>query len=120
MWEQANELAKACLEVDCDMVHMMCDLTDAMDCVSVGGLAGSSTGGQAAGVSMHVGWSGGSDRGVSKGKGKGKEQSEVEGDAGDVMTPGDGEGWGDDGGGGDGHGSGGDDDDDAPVVEYIG
>ena len=79
-----------------------------------------------AGVSVGVGWSGRSDRGVSKGKGKEKEQSEVGEDAGDMVTPGDGKNWGDDGGddwsgrGGGGCGSSGDDDDDAPLVEYIG
>src|SRR5258708_12373661 len=84
--------------MDLNMVHMMCDLTDTMDHVSMGGSAGLSTGGWAAGVSMGVGWLGRSDRGVSKGKGKEKEGSEAEGDAGDMMMLGDGEGWGDDGG----------------------
>ena len=75
---------------------------------------------------MGVGWSGRSDRGISKGKGKEKEQSEVEGDAGDMTMPGDGENWGDDGGddwssrGGGRCGGGSDDNDDAPLVEYIG
>ncbi len=82
MWEQANELTEVHLDMDCNMVHAMCDLTDAMDHVSVGGSAGLSTGGWVAGVSMGVGWLGGSDRGISKGKGKEKEQSEAEGDAG--------------------------------------
>ena len=73
-----------------------------------------------------VGWSGRSDRGISKGKGKEKEQSEVEGDVGNTTTPGDSENWGDDGGdnwsggGGSGCSSSSDDDDDAPLVEYIG
>ncbi len=126
MQEQVNELTEACLDVDCDMVHMMRDLTDAMDHVSVGGLAGLSAGGQMAGVSVGVGWSGRSDRGISKGKGKEKEWPEAEGDAGDMTMLGDGKGWGDDGGddwsgrGGDGCSGGSDDDDDAPVVEYIG
>ncbi len=114
MQEWANQLAEAHLEVDHDMVHAMHDLTDAMDHVSMGDSAGSSTGGWAAGVSVGVGWSGGSEWGISKGKGKGKEWSEAEGDAGDMMMPGDGKGWGDDDGGGS------DDNDDAPVVEYIG
>src|SRR5258708_20226936 len=121
--EWANELTEAHLDMDHDMVHMMHNLTDAMDHMSMGGLAGLSTGGQVAGVSMGVCWLGGSDRGISKGKGKEKEWSE-EGDAGNMMMPGDSKGWGDDGGddwssgGGNGCGSGGDDDDDAPVVEY--
>src|SRR6266436_4411323 len=80
--EQANELTEVHLDVDCDMVYAMCDLADTMDCTSMGGSAGSSAGGQMAGVSVGVGWLGRSDGGVSKGKGKGKgkEWSEVEGD----------------------------------------
>src|SRR5258708_39830143 len=127
VWEQANELAEVHLNMDHDMVHMMCDLADATDCVSMGGSAGLSAGGWTAGVSVDVGWSGGSDRGISKGKGKEKEWSEVEGDAGNTTTLGDGENWGDDGGddyssrgGGGRSSSSGDDDDDAPLVKYIG
>ncbi len=127
MQEQANELTEACLNVDRNMVHTMCNLADTMDHVSMGGSAGSSAGGWMAGVSVGVGWLGGSDRGIcSKGKGKEKEQSEVEGDAGDMTMLGDSKNWGDDGGddwssgGGSGHGGGSDDDDDAPLVEYIG
>ena len=119
--EWVNKLAEAHLEVDCDMVHVMCDLTDTMDHTRMGGSVGSSTGGWVAGVSVGVGWSGRSEGGISKGKGKGKEQSEVEGDAGNTMMAGD--GGGDDdlsGGGGNGCSSGSDDDDDAPVVEYMG
>src|SRR5258708_25070330 len=123
VWEQVNKLTEVHLNMDCAMVHMMCDLADAMDCTSMGGSAGLSDGGWMAGVSVGVGWSGRSDRGVSKGKGKEKEQSEVEGDAGDMMMLGDGENWADDGGddwsgrGGGGHSSGSDDDDDAPLVK---
>ena len=79
MWEQANKLTEVCLNVDHDMVYVMHNLADAMDCMSMGGSAGLSTGGWMAGVSVGVGWLGGSDRGVSKGKGKEKEQSEVGG-----------------------------------------
>ena len=79
-----------------------------------------------AGVSVGVGWSGGSDGGISKGKGKEREQSEVGGDAGNMMMLGDSKNWGDDGGddwssgGGGGHSGSGDDNDNAPLVEYIG
>src|SRR5260221_2749426 len=34
VWEQANELTEACLDVDHDMVYAMHDLADAMDCPS--------------------------------------------------------------------------------------
>src|SRR5258708_13961977 len=71
--EWANKLAEACLDVDCDMVHAMCNLADTMDHMSMGGSAGSSAGGRMAGVSVGVGWLGRSDRGISKGKGKEKE-----------------------------------------------
>src|SRR6266436_4115485 len=98
VWEWANELAEAHLNMDHNMVYAMCDLADTMDHVSMGGSAGLSAGGWMAGVSVGVGWLGGSDRGISKGKGKEKEQSEVEGDAGDRMTLGDSKNWGDDGG----------------------
>src|SRR5258706_15364942 len=37
--EQVNELAEACLEVDCDMVCAMCDLTHAMGRTNVGVLS---------------------------------------------------------------------------------
>ena len=37
--EQANELAEVCLEVDCDMVCTMCDLTHAMGHTNVGVLS---------------------------------------------------------------------------------
>ena len=92
----------------------------------MGGSAGSSAGGQTAGVSVGVGWLGRSDGGISKGKGKERERSEVGGDAGDTTMLGDSENWGDDGGddwssgGGSGRGGSSDDDDDAPLVEYIG
>ncbi len=126
VWEWANELTEARLDVDRNMVYAMRDLADTMDRTSVGGSAGLSAGGRMAGVSVGVGWLGGSDGGVSKGKGKERERSEVGGDAGDMMTLGDGENWGDDGGdnwsggGGSGCSGGSDYNDDAPLVEYIG
>src|SRR5258708_9253037 len=126
VWEWVNELTEACLNMHHNMVHAMHDFADTMDCASVGGSAGLSAGGQMAGVSVGMGWLGRSDRGISKGKGKEKEWSEVEGDAGNMTTLGDGKNWGDDGGddwsgrGGSGRGGGSDDDDNAPLVEYIG
>src|SRR5258708_3819815 len=72
--EWANDLTEACLKVDHDVVHTMHDLTNAMGHASVGGLAGSGTGGWAAGVSMGVGWSGECEGGASKGKGRGRSK----------------------------------------------
>src|SRR5258708_3584132 len=83
--EWANELTEACLEVDCDMVCTMCDLTHAMGHVNVGVLSVAGAG--APGVSVGVGWSGECEEGASKEKGKGKERAEDEGE-------GAGEGWG--------------------------
>ncbi len=120
MWEQVNKLTEACLEVDCDMVCAMRDLTCAMSHMNVGVL--SVVGARAPGVSMGVGWLGECEEGTSKEKGKGKERAEVEDEG-----AGEGGGWGgSDGwteGGGDRHGDGsGEDgcDDDAPDMEYIG
>ena len=70
VWEQVNELTEAHLNVDRDMVYVMHNLADTMDCMSMGGSAGSSAGGRMAGVSVGVGWLGRSDRGISKGKEK--------------------------------------------------
>ncbi len=39
MWEQVNELTEAHLEVDCNMVCAMCDLTCTMSCMNVGVLS---------------------------------------------------------------------------------
>src|SRR5258708_5617459 len=56
VWEWANELAEAHLEVDCDMVCTMRDLTHTMGRMNVGVLSVAGAG--APGVSMGVGWSG--------------------------------------------------------------
>src|SRR5258708_35788673 len=73
VWEWANELTEACLEVDHDMVCAMRDLTCAMGRANVGVL--SVVGAGAPGVSMGVGWSGEREEGTSKEKGKGKERA---------------------------------------------
>ena len=71
MWEWANELTEAWLKVDCDMVHAMCKLANAMSHVCVGGPVGLANSGQAVEDSEGVGWLG-EGRGASKGKGKGQ------------------------------------------------
>src|SRR6266436_10004161 len=71
--ERANELAEAHLEVDCDMVCAMCDLTRTMGHANVGVLSVVGVG--APGVSVGVGWSGEHEEGASKEKGKGKERA---------------------------------------------
>src|SRR5258708_3196866 len=71
VWEQANELAEACLEVDCNMVCTMCDLTHTMGCTNMGVL--SVVGGGVPGVSVGVGLSSEGEEGTSNGKGEGKE-----------------------------------------------
>src|SRR5260221_7108281 len=71
--EQANELAEARLEVDCDMVCTMRDLTCAMGHTNMGVLL--VVGAGAPGVSVGVGWSGEHEEGASKEKGKGKERA---------------------------------------------
>src|SRR5258708_40084608 len=71
VWEQANELTEAHLDVDCNMVHTMCDLADAMDCTSMGGSAGSSTGGWTAALWVwagQAGLTGASPRGRGRGR----------------------------------------------------
>src|SRR5258708_17228695 len=73
VWEWVNELTEACLEVDCNMVCAMHDLTCAMGHVNVGVL--SVVGAGVPGVSMGVGWLGECEEGASKGKGKGKERT---------------------------------------------
>src|SRR5258708_11499052 len=72
VWEQANELAEVCLEVDCNMVCTMHDLTHTMGRMNMGVLL--VVGAGAPGVSMGVGWSGEHEEGASKEKGKGKER----------------------------------------------
>ncbi len=72
MWEQANELAEACLEVDHDMVCTMHDLTHTMGHANMGVLSVAGAG--APGVSVGVGWSGECEEGASKEQGKGKER----------------------------------------------
>ena len=72
MWEQANELAEAHLEVDCDMVCAMHDLTCTMGCANVG-------------VLSVVGWLGEHEEGTSKEKGRGKERA-VADDEGEGVT----------------------------------
>ena len=122
VWERANELTEAHLEVDRNMVCAMRDLTRTMGRMNMGVLSVAGAG--APGVSMGVGWSGEREEGASKEKGKGKERAEDEGEG----AEGAGEGWGgsDDWteGGGDRHDDGGDedgcDDDDGPTMEYIG
>src|SRR5258708_31451919 len=69
VWERANELAEAHLEVDRDMVCAMRNLTRAMGHANVGVLSVAGAG--APGVSMGVGWSGEREEGASKEKGKG-------------------------------------------------
>src|SRR5260221_13367230 len=64
VWEQANELAEACLEVDHDMVCAMRDLTCAMGRANMGVLSVVGVG--APGVSVGVGWSGEREEGTSK------------------------------------------------------
>ncbi len=71
--EWVNELAEAHLEVDCNMVCTMCDLTCTMGHTNVGILSVVGVG--APGVSMGVGWSGECEEGTSKEKGKGKERA---------------------------------------------
>src|SRR5258708_2179326 len=124
VWERANELAEAHLEVDHDMVCTMRDLTRAMGRANMGVLSVAGAGGP--GGSMGVGWLGGRGGGTFKEKGEGEER----GGAGDWGEGGGGggEGWGGweewtEGGGGrddDGGDEDGCDDDDAPTVEYIG
>src|SRR5258708_7429238 len=121
--ERVNELTEVHVEVDCNMVCAMHDLTPAMGCANMGVLL--VVGAGVPGVSMGVGWLGEHEEGTSKEKGKGKERAVVE-DEGEGAE-GAGEGWGglDDWteGGGDRHDDGGDEDgcdDDAPNVEYIG
>src|SRR5258708_3096918 len=122
--EWVNELAEACLKVDCDMVCTMHDLAHAMGCTNVGVLSVAGAG--APGGAWGVGWSAKHEEGGSKGKGKGKERGGVEDEG-----VGEGRGWGGYGGGSDGwtegrgdrHDDGGDEDgcdDGAPVMEYIG
>ena len=120
VWEWANELTEAHLEVDHDMVCTMHDLTSTMGHTNVGVLSVAGAG--APGVSVGVGWSGEHEEGASKEKGKGKERAEAEDEG-----AGEGGGWGgSDGwteGGGDRHSDGGGEDgcdDDTPDVEYIG
>ena len=84
VWEWVNELAEVCLEVDCDMVCTMCDLTHAMGHVNVGVLSVAGVG--APGVSVGVGWSGEREEGTSKEKGKGKERAVVEDGCDDAPT----------------------------------
>src|SRR5258708_16631830 len=81
--EWANELTEVHLEVDCDMVCTMRDLTHAMGCANVGVLSVVGVG--APGVSVGVGWSGEREEGASKEKGKGKERAVVE-DEGEGVT----------------------------------
>src|SRR5260221_7662963 len=76
VWERANELAEARLEVDRNMVCAMHDLTHAMGRANVGVLSVAGAG--APGVSMGVGWSGEREEGASKEKGRGKERAVVE------------------------------------------
>src|SRR5258708_15658110 len=76
VWERANELAEACLEVDRDMVCTMRDLAHAMGCVNVGVL--SVVGAGVPGGSVGVGWSGEREEGASKEKGKGEERAVAE------------------------------------------
>src|SRR5258708_4447374 len=73
VWERANELTEAHLEVDHDMVCTMRDLTCTMGHTNVGILSVAGAG--APGVSMGVGWSGEHEEGTSKEKGKGKERA---------------------------------------------
>src|SRR6266436_5533550 len=118
VWERANELTEAHLEVDCDMVCAMRDLTRTMGHANVGVLSVVGVG--APGVSVGVGWSGEREEGASKEKGKGKERAVVE-DEGGVGGVGCLDDWTE--GGGDRHNDGGDEDgcdDDAPTMEYIG
>src|SRR5258708_4772947 len=91
VWEQANELTEAHLEVDCDMVCAMHDLTHAMGHANVGVLSVAGVG--APGVSMGVGWSGEHEEGTSKDKGKGKERTVAEDEGEGVEGVGEGGGW---------------------------
>ncbi len=128
--EWANELTEACLEVDCDMVCTMCDLTHAMGHVNVGVLSVAGAG--APGVSVGVGWSGECEEGASKEKGKGKERAVADDEGEGAEGAGEGGSWGGSDnwteGGGDRHDDGGDEDgcdedgcdDDGPAMEYIG
>ncbi len=86
--EWVNELAEAHLEVDCDMVCAMHNLTCAMGHVNVGVLSVAGAG--VPGVSVGVGWSGEHEEGTSKEKGKGKERTVVD-DEGEGVGEG---GWG--------------------------
>ena len=63
VWEWANELTEAHLEVDCNMVCAMHDLTCAMGHMNVGVLLVAGAG--APGVSVGVGWSGECEEGAS-------------------------------------------------------
>src|SRR5258708_6926637 len=114
VWEQVNELTEAHLEVDCDMVCTMHDLTCTMGCTNMGVLSVAGAG--VPGVSVGVGWSGECEEGASKEKGKGKERAVAE-DEGEGAE-GAGEGWGDRHN--DGRDEDGCDDDDAPTMGYIG
>src|SRR6266436_3696404 len=125
VWEQANELAEVHIEVDCDMVCTMRNLTHAMGHTIMGIL--SVVGAGVPGVSVGVGWSGECEEGASKEKGKGKERAVVDDEGEGAEGVGEGRGWGglDDWteGGGDRHDDGSDEDgcdDDGPTVEYIG
>src|SRR5258706_15255083 len=125
VWEWVNELAEVCLEVDCDMVCTMHDLTCAMGRVNMGVLSVVGVG--VPGVSMGVGWLGECEEGASKEKGKGKERSVADDEGEGAEGAGEGGGWGgsDDWteGGGDRHNDGSDEDgcdDDGPTMEYIG
>ena len=77
MQEQANELAEARLKVDRDMVHAMCELTNALSRVRVEGPMGVSPGEQVGEGSWGVGWPG---VGLRASKGKGKEWAVEEGE----------------------------------------
>src|SRR5258706_6224034 len=79
VWEQANELTEAHLEVDHDMVCAMCNLTCAMGHANVGVLSVAGAG--APGVSVGVGWLGEHEGGASKERGKGRERAEGEDEA---------------------------------------
>ena len=110
--ERANELAEACLEVDCNMVITMRNLMDAMGHSGVGSLTCSGTGG----VSVGVDWPGEHEETGALDKGKG--WAVEEGDIADGDRMDDGSRW--DAGEGEGEGErGGEDDGDGPAVEYL-
>ena len=92
MQEWVNDLAEVHLDVDCNMVCTMHNLTHAMSCTNVGVL--SVAGARVPGVSMGVGWLGEHEEGTSKEKGKGKERAVVDDEeGGDVEGVGGGGGW---------------------------